>query len=385
MGLGSYAKVGCVILHGRDRGAERKTLLEQDVCVFSMISSMCKKLWCGVLAAVLVPSFAAAVTVEDLYQAAQPVTSSQEAAFVEALKAVAIRVSGRRDAPERLGSVVGNARQFVQRYGITQDNVLQVGFDDVSVDRILIEAGLPIWGRERPQTLVVLNLDDLGGGWLSADLPPMDQERLTAAARERGLPLQFGTLGREDENLLSMGDGASASLLQIARRNGANAILVGRGTRDGSLRWLLTTVDGTNQSVGTFEDAIHATADHFAKLFAAEGSTLSRVRVEVSGITDLDAYASTLNYLEGMTLVRSVAVQQVVGDTMQFELAVRGDAATLQRAIALDPRLVPTQAGSMQPSPVASDMEPSASGQYETGEAPRVRPTVARLAFRYQK
>src|SRR5690606_34112117 len=98
----------------------------------------------------------AAVTVEDLYQAAQPVTSSQEAALVEALKAVAIRVSGRRDAPERLGSVVGNARQFLQLYGITHDNVLQVGFDDVSVVRILSEAGLWMWGCERPQTLVVL-------------------------------------------------------------------------------------------------------------------------------------------------------------------------------------------------------------------------------------
>ena len=360
-------------------------LLEQDVCVFSMISSMCKKLWYGVLAAVLVPSLAVAVTVEDLYQAAQPVAGSQDAAFVEALRVVAIRVSGRRDAPERLGSALRNARQLVQRYGITQDNVLQVGFDDVSVDRMLIEAGLPIWGRERPETLVVLNLDDVGAGWFSADLPPVDQERLADVARERGLPLQFGTLGREDENLLSMGDGASASLLQIARRNGANAILVGRGTRAGSLRWILATADGVTQSVGTFEDAIHSTADHFARLFAAEGSTLSRVRVEVSGITDLDAYASTLNYLEGMTLVRSVAVQQVMGDTMEFELAVRGDAATLQRAIALDPRLVPTQAGAMQPNPMASDMAPPVEGPHETGQAPRGRSTVARLAFRYQK
>lgn len=344
--------------------------LEKDACVFSMISSICKKLSCGVLAALLLPALAAAVTVENLYEAAQPVSSSQDAAFVEALKIVAIRVSGRRDAPERLGPALGSARQFVQRYGITQDNVLQVGFDDVSVDRMLLEAGLPIWGRERPQTLIVLNLDDMGGGWLSADLPPADKDRLSAVARERGLPLQWGTLDSQDENVLSMGDGAAGSLLQIAQRNGANAILVGRGSRAGSLRWILATVDGVTQSSGTFEDAIHSTADAFAKLFAAEGSALSRVSVEVSGIADLDAYASTINYLEGMTLVRNVAVERVMGDTMLFELAVRGDAATLRRAIALDPRLVPTQAEPTQPM---------------VGEPAAVQPAAPHLSFRYQK
>ncbi len=51
---------------------------------------------------------------------------------------------------------------------------------------------------------------------------------------------------------------------------------------------------------------------------------------------DLNAYASTLNYLEGMTLVRGVAVEQIAGDTLRFRLAVRGDATTLRRAIALD-------------------------------------------------
>lgn len=293
------------------------------------------------IAVLIAPTFVAAVTVDDLFETSQPVAGSQDAAFVEALKTVVIRVSGRRDAPDRLGPALGNARQYVQRYGVTQENVLQVGFDDVSIERLLTDAGLPIWGRERPATLVVLNLDDFGGGWLSADLPPADKERIAAAAQERGLPLEWGMLDAADQNILTMGEGAAASLVQIARRNGANAILVGRGTRSGVLRWILASDEGTTQLTGSYEDAIHSSADYFAKLFAAEGTSLTRIKLEVSGISDLDAYASTLNYLEGMTLVRGVAVEQVSGDTMLFQLAVRGDASTLQRAIALDRRLVP--------------------------------------------
>jgi hypothetical protein len=302
----------------------------------------CRLLLC---AALLLPALVHAVVVEDLYETAQPVGSSQEAAFAEALRTVVIKVSGQRDAPARLGSALANPRQFVQRYGVTEDDVLQVGFDDVSIDRLLIEAGLPIWGRERPAVLVVLSLDEVGGHWASADVAPLDKERLEQAARARGLPLHWGTLDSQDLNLLDMGVGAPSALVQIATRNGANAVLAGRGSRAGGLQWVLATIDGVSQTTGSLEDGVHLAADTFAKVFGAVGTSLSEVNVDVSGIVDLDAYATTLNYLEQMTLVRTVAVEQVAGDTLRLRLAVRGDAETLQRAIALDHRLVPLDSG----------------------------------------
>ena len=106
------------------------------------------------------------------------------------------------------------------------------------------------------------------------------------------------------------------------------------------MRWTLVSSEGSSQTSGGLEEGIHLVADTFARVFAASGSSLGSVLVEVTGIGDLDAYAATLNYLEGMTLVRAVAVEQVAGDTMRFKLAVRGDAATLRRAIALDSKLV---------------------------------------------
>jgi hypothetical protein len=317
-----------------------------------------------VLAALLLsPAVASAVAVTDLYETAQPIQgTAQDAAFAEALKTVVIRVSGRRDAPAQLGSALANPRQFVQRYGVTSDNVLQVGFDDVSIDNLLLGAGLPLWGRERPAVLVVLNLEDVGGGWASTEVAPGDKERIARVARERGLPVQWGALDAQDQNLLSMNAGADA-LLQIAERNGANAVLAGRGRRDSGMQWTLATTDGSSEGGGALEDGIHLAADTFAKVFATAGSSLTHVNVEVAGIADLNAYATTLNYLEGMTLIRNVALEQVSGDTLRFRLAVRGNAETLRRAIALDDRLVP------------SDAVTSASGVSDAG---------ARLAFRYR-
>lgn len=293
------------------------------------------------LAALMFAASSLAATLDNLYETSQPITTSQDAAFLDALRTVVVRVSGQRDAAARLGSALANPRQYVQRFGVAENNVLQVGFDDVSIDRLLTQAGLPIWGRERPATMVVLSLEETGGDWASFEVSPMDKERIARVAQERGLPLLWGSLDSQDRNTL-FASLDEAALLPIARRNNANAILIGRGRRDG-LQWTLASVDGLARSSGSLEEGVHFAADAFAKVFAAAGDSLTHVTVDVAGITNLDAYASTLNYLEGMTLVRNVAVQSVTGDVLRFRLAVRGDATTLQRSISLDNRLVPTQ------------------------------------------
>jgi hypothetical protein len=307
-----------------------------------------------------------AVTVGDLYETEQPVETSRDAAFVDALKAVIVRVSGQRDAPARLGAELNSPQRFVQRYGFTNDNVLQVGFDSVSIDRLLQGAGLPIWGRERPATLVLLSVEEADGSshWISGEQPAAQREILGKVARQRGLPLKWPAV--DPQGIAQGDDSNTAALLQEADRYGANATLIGRA-RGTSVRWTLISSDGAANVAGGLDDGVHLAADTFARYVAASGSSVGSVMVEVSGIGDLDAYAATLNYLEGMTMVRSVAVERVAGDTLRFKLAVRGDAATLRRAIALDNKLVPTGAG---PTDSGAAGTPEAAGEH--------------LAFRYR-
>jgi hypothetical protein len=290
-----------------------------------------------------------AVTVTDLYQAQQPpVATSRDAAFAEALKSVAVRVSGQRDAGARLSpSALANPRQYAQRIAFAADGTLDVTFDSASVDRLLSAAGLPIWGGERPATLLLVSIDDPSGSahWMTLDSPAAEREALTRVARQRGLPIVWpsdrGQIGAVSET-------NPASLRQAATRYGANATLLGRAQRDGaggfSTRWTLASEEANSEITGTLEDGVHLAADSFARVFAASGNTIDSVAVEVAGIADLKAYAATLNYLEGLTVVRGVAVEQVSGDTMRFRLAVRGDRETLRRAISLDTRLAPIDA-----------------------------------------
>jgi uncharacterized protein len=307
------------------------------------------------LSALALVGSAQAVTVPDLYETAQPVDGSRDAAFVEALKTVLVRVSGQRDAATRVGDI-NDPRKYVQRFGFTADNVLEVGFDSASIDHLLSNAGLPIWGRERPATVVMLGAEDGGGWrWLASDTPAQERDAIERVARQRGLPLKWPVMDAQERAAASSD---APGLLQTAERYGADAVLLGR-SRGGVVQWTLLSKDGAARTTGGIEDGVHLTADTFARVFSASATSLGSVVVEVGGISNLDAYAATLNYLEGMTLVRGVALEQVSGEKMRFRLAVRGDAATLRRAIALDHRLVPI-------------------------DAPDGSPAGDRLAFRYQ-
>jgi hypothetical protein len=317
----------------------------------------CLRFCLALVPALLVIAPARAVTVPNLYETAQPVDGSRDAAFVEALKVVLVRVSGQRDAPLRVGADVNDPRKYVQRFGFTADNMLEVGFDSASVDHLLSNAGLPIWGRERPATVVMFGAEADGGWrWLAADTPAQEREAIEKVARQRGVPLKWPVMDAQERAEASAD---SPGLVRAAERYGADAVLLGR-SRGGVVQWTLLSKDGAAQATGGVEDGVHLAADTFARVFAAAASSVGSVVVEVAGISNLDAYAATLNYLEGMTLVRGVALEQVNGEKMRFRLAVRGDAATLRRAIALDHRLVPLDAP--DGSPDAGD----------------------RLAFRYQ-
>lgn len=317
----------------------------------------CSKLLTAIVASWCLLCAAQAATVANLYDASAPVEQgNRDAALVEALRTVVVRVSGRRDAVAQLGGALNSPRQYM-RFESTTGNTLTAGFDSVSVDKLLSGAGLPIWGKERPGTLVWLQVEDSSGAprWISGDVPSLERDLIIKAAQQRGVPIVWPRTDQLDAGVRV----EPSALLESAAQYGANAALLGRARREGaagySVQWTLASSDGTTQSSGAIDEGIHLAADTFARAYAASGSALASVDVEISGLGNLEAYAQTLNYLEGLTLVRSVAVEEVAGDTMRFRLTVRGDAATLRRAIALDHRLAATSA-----------------------------PEVDRLSFRYQ-
>jgi hypothetical protein len=313
------------------------------------------------LVCALLAADARAVTVPDLYEAEVPVESQsadeRSDAVRQALAAVLVRVTGRPGvaADPALSGLLEDAESFMQQFGYTADETLRVGFDGAALRDALLDAGQPVWGSERPATVLWLAFDSGGGrrALIGADSDSDVVELLESIATLRGVPLILPLLDSEDLSRVSFSDvwgGFDEVLLAASERYGADAVLIGRAARssDGRMlvRWLLHFRGQREEWRGSLDDGIQRAADRYAETFAPAGDrTLRALRIDVAGIDGLRAYGAVSQFLEELTLVQSVGVEEINGDTIVFRVALRGEPSTLDRAISLGRMLEPVENG----------------------------------------
>ena len=312
---------------------------------------------CLCLAALGAGAPAAAVTRAELYQATTGVAGrcdgGDSAAFQAAMKTVLVRVTGRRAAEEdpALAPLIGNARRYVQQCRSAPDNQLWVAFDGPAIERWLTQNGQPLWGHERPTTLVLLAVQTgpQQGTVVTSDDSGELKAAIDAAAQARGLPLLWPSAGELQRNRLdfaAVNGGAPATLAEMGRRIGGEGVLIGRASgaaATANVRWIHLFQDRSSEYSGTLE-GVNRAADLYAGMFAASGN-LVPVDIEVTGVNDLRDYAGIETYLESLTFISHVSVESLSGDTVRFRLATRVGVDSLQRALSLNGRLQPVAAG----------------------------------------
>jgi len=298
-----------------------------------------------------------ALTRAEMYQATAPVAdrseAAQTAAFQNAMKTVLIRVTGRRNADEdsALSSLVSNARRYVQQYRAAPDSQLWVAFDGPAIERWLTQNGQPLWGHERPTTLVLLGVQTgpQSGTVVSTEENSELKSAIDAAAVLRGVPLVWPSgaeLQKFHIDYAAVSTGSPAAFAEVIRRMGSDGVLIGRASSAGAnanVRWTHLFQERSSEYSGTLE-GVNRAADLYAGLFAASGA-LVPVDIEVSGLNDLRDYASLQSYLESLAFISHVSVESLSGDTVRFRLSTRGGFDSLQRALSLNGRLQAVAAG----------------------------------------
>ncbi len=314
-----------------------------------------------------------AATVEDLYSVT--VTRSQELAAGQAprtqedeirfaLGQLLPRVTGRLDAAlePALADMLQNARSYIVQSGLLDRETLLVMFDARAIEAALVARNQPIWGPERPLTLLWLAIDTGQGerGILSAgealtDISPEFlelranfREELTTVAEERGLPLSLPLMDLEDMAALTFIDiwgGFTDQLRQASSRYGADAVLSGRARVSAfgvNVQWTLLKDGGQFALGGTsMRDGLNRLAD----FYAAEFSTFGGVRatlITVLGVETLDDYGRIMRYLESLSLLESVGVEEFVDGALSVRVDARGGTAVLERVLGLSTLLTPT-------------------------------------------
>jgi len=305
---------------------------------------------------------ARAAVVAGLYEARVPVVdqsaAQRSAASQQAFTAVLVKVTGDRAASGALAKALGNPSQYVQQYRFEKVDadpatdtpaglMLWAKFDPGVIAKALRGVHSPLWGAERPRTLVWLALPDR---ILAANDGSPLMQALLIAAQQRGIALVFPQMDAADKSALAVADIAASNddrIRQASLRYKADAILVGRIVPTASqftASWQWISPDQTQgwqtpagDEVLVAVDGVEIIADRFAARYAIAPGAADQdgVELQVDGIDSLDAYAKVLSYLGTLTPVRAVRVERVAGGSVFYSLDIHGSLDNLGSALVL--------------------------------------------------
>jgi hypothetical protein len=313
-----------------------------------------------------VPGSSFSMEVDDLYDVVVPVQSRDAderiQAFKQALSLVLVRITGNQTITSRqeVSGLLSASDRYVEQYRYTAGGeespqlLLQVNFDGEALERYLNQAALPIWGKERPVTLVWLAVQDGSARYLLSEGQPEQlqfTEPIQATAKQRGLPLLQPLWDLQDQNQVSLADiigGFDGRIYQASQRYQADAVLVGRAMalNDGiwQVHWHLLFGDQSSDWVSqsaqlsdSLVEGINQLATELASRLTINYGMLpgAGVMLSVAGVDTLEDYARLNDYIANLSLVNSFWPNRIEPGHLSFWIKLRGDPLALERLIRL--------------------------------------------------
>lgn len=303
-------------------------------------------------------------------------TELRAEALAAGLDQVLVRLTGSRDLASltMLEGVRSQPSRWTQRYSYEQQDeqlLLMARFDSRSLLAALEKAGAPVWGATRPQTLVWLVIQRPGMGELvaSSSTDPVAQA-LHAAAAGRGLPLRLPEMDDRDRGAVSVADirgHFDQVLFRASERYDAAlrlAVVLYTGAAP-QVRWRLyrdeelleqgeyTAVD----EVDAMTRLVDQVADRLAVLYVVRGGSAETLMLEVRQVAGLQDWHSLQRYLQSLSGVSDVRLEQMSGDQLRFRIGFSGAIEQLRRLLALNRQLQPCATSPGVSSPVDAAAE----------------------------
>ena len=311
---------------------------------------------------------AKAVTVEDLFTVQLPVadqtTGLRLESFSQAFRQVVVKVSGSDDAlrSPALERPIESSARYVKQFRYINRSLpegdepdagrlyLRIDFDQQLIESLLRENNFPVWGRERPSSLLVISYDvNENIQLVSEDSTPDLIEALDQAASIHAVPVLFPLMDLEDIGLVNIGDIVSREFGKIqtmAARYAPDALLVGqvlgRSGQGWQGDWEVRFADQIFKwkfEAPSKNAVIEQVIRHLAKILALEYALEDHRRVEqtlllsVSALEGIDNLIKVQKYLKSLNVVDSVRVAMINKDVITYRLKLRNNPEDLQRLI----------------------------------------------------
>jgi hypothetical protein len=326
---------------------------------------------------------ASAATFDELYTvsvAPDPAARNTDAARSDAIRRgmslLLTRITGRQQAaayPE-MRDLIDNAERYLVRYAPLPGGDIRIGFSQTQITTALTRLNMPIWGEERPLTLLWV-VADFGDGQ-RAELKAHDGpngiraglingiasnpltgdaavffdsvvSEILIAADERGLPLVLPQLDAEDRQHVRFADvwgGFEPLVSRAAERYSVDAVVIARifQTEFGpEINWTVRRGDRRQTLTGPrVREGINWLADEYASQGTAVGNArLIWITVrEIRGWSDLQV----VEYLKSISIVEDATVESwLPSGELLLRVTARGDDDLLNSVLTLGNRLLP--------------------------------------------
>lgn len=361
------------------RASERLRSISYDSAMKILLSS-----WLLVLACLLssgIASVAVAAEVTGLYQASVPAESRDNErqrirAFAAGMQEALVRLTGHNDVASEASvqAALASPQSYVESWahrtltstdGTAPQLMIDISFYQAEIQRLLDNAGIPVWPSSRPETLLWLIVQDELGQRVTADLNAVTgaeaMQALQAAALKQGLPVLGPLWDFEDltvmrpELLWTLDEPtlrlASAryrydSILAVRILESVTGQVVAKAVH--LFRDRVQQVEAFDSDLDSFfADTTAMVARELADNYAvrltstAAGSTQAEklMLLSVDGVNGLADYADLLHYLEGVAGVSDLQVREVDGGQLLFSLNAAGQVRQLVENLALGRKL----------------------------------------------
>ncbi|MEI6858870.1 MAG: DUF2066 domain-containing protein [Shewanella sp.] len=313
-----------------------------------------------------------AVSAAEVYQLDEtlvPVESRSVAQRKEAisigLRDVVLKNSGSKTSLSHpsVQAKVRDPSSLLSQFGykeIDGELFLQVSFDHRRIIKLLRDAHLPVWGKQRPLTLMWL-VDDTVARQIVNDESALEIRKLFQLASEsNGVPLLFPVMDLNDNINVTLNDIRGMFAEQVAsasqRYQADYFIMASIDSHEETVKYsfslyskpsddtshiLLTSQSKTVNDIETVvKDIISSVSEYYAGRYAmVDSGTALNSDVTFVDITELKQLVDIEKYFKQLSAVKSVQLTRLQGSSAKFKLDLFGTEDDLRRLMKLEPKI----------------------------------------------
>ncbi len=288
-------------------------------------------------------------------------------AFTTGFKEVMVRRSGSQEVllSHEVKKAYSKVSSYLQRFEYepaTADdgegfaNYLILHFEPRVIDQLIQEAGLPIWGANRPLSLFWLAIEENFERKVVVETEDFSEAVLSInqQAKKRGIPVIFPLMDLEDQINVTQSDiwGLfKTPVEQASLRYAADTIVYGRVAKRGetySARLSYINQDQEtriNLNADSQQALYTQLLDHVSELLCQKFCVVEQLQsnqltMQVSNVNRFADIKKMQNYLDNLSSIRKVEVAHISGSNVRLNISLLGDLSSLQEDLKLGQSLV---------------------------------------------